>query len=126
MPAEYFLSVIGLAILAAVMPQVAVSAPNPDAPNIVLILADDMGIDSVQALNEKSSIPPPPISTSSSRDLWWLISWQNAPPRRPSFTGSAVWIRTVCTPASQGARLARTRHLYGPRKAGTAVPFDCA
>lgn len=59
MPAEYFLSVIGLAILAAVMPQVAVSAPNPDAPNIVLILADDMGIDSVQALNEKSSIPPP-------------------------------------------------------------------
>ena len=42
MPAEYFLSVIGLAILAAVMPQVAVSAPNPDAPNIVLILADDM------------------------------------------------------------------------------------
>ena len=44
---------------AAAWPKFAFSSESKNKPNIVLILADDMGIDSVSALNSKSDIETP-------------------------------------------------------------------
>jgi arylsulfatase A len=45
--------------IVAAAPRCAFSAGGKNKPNIVVILADDMGIDSVAALNEKCGIPTP-------------------------------------------------------------------
>lgn len=61
---ELFKLVTGVAVICT-LTQSVIAAPekspekSADKPNIVLILADDMGIDSVQALNDKSAIPTP-------------------------------------------------------------------
>ena len=57
-----FLKATGLAGFAATMPQDARGATKAEQPNIVLILADDMGIDSIQDLNEKCGIPTPHLN----------------------------------------------------------------
>ncbi len=45
--------------VAAASPKIAISSERKNKPNIVVILADDMGVDSVAALNEKCGIPTP-------------------------------------------------------------------
>jgi len=52
--------VTGIAAFALLSPG---SAAGKGKPNIVVILADDMGIDSVAALNEKCGIPTPHLDT---------------------------------------------------------------
>ena len=57
-----FLKQAAVAGMAAVTQQCAWSAEGKRKPNIVLILADDMGIDSVSALNDKCGIPTPHLN----------------------------------------------------------------
>lgn len=54
-----FLKLLSLAVIAAFMQPNAWASDRKSNPNIVVILADDMGIDSVAALNDKSGIPTP-------------------------------------------------------------------
>jgi len=54
-----FLKLLSLAAIAAFMQPNAWASDRKSNPNIVVILADDMGIDSVAALNDKSAIPTP-------------------------------------------------------------------
>ncbi|MDH3584521.1 MAG: sulfatase-like hydrolase/transferase, partial [Phycisphaerae bacterium] len=54
-------SSILLSGLLAVVPAPAPSAHAADRPNIVFILADDMGYDSVSALNAQCNVPTPNI-----------------------------------------------------------------
>jgi len=61
-------------------------------PNIVVILADDMGIDSVQCLNEKSKIPTPNIDRLVSQGMLFT----------DAHSGSAV-----CTPTRYGVLTGR-------------------
>ncbi len=58
-----FLKQAVVAGIAAAAPKIAFSAEGKSKPNIVVILADDMGIDSVAALNEKCGIPTPHLDT---------------------------------------------------------------
>jgi arylsulfatase A len=57
-----FLKLAGVAGVAVSTTGVAWSARAKGKPNIVLILADDMGIDSVSALNDKCGIPTPHLN----------------------------------------------------------------
>ncbi|MBT3199642.1 MAG: sulfatase-like hydrolase/transferase [Phycisphaerales bacterium] len=57
-----FLRLAGVAGVAAAVPGEAWSAKGEGKPNIVVILADDMGIDSVSALNDKCGIPTPHLN----------------------------------------------------------------
>ncbi len=52
-----------VAAIAAVTQQFAWAAEGKSKPNIVVILADDMGIDSVAALNDQSGIPTPHLDS---------------------------------------------------------------
>ena len=72
-----------VAILAAVVPAVALGQP----PNIVFILADDMGYGDVHALNPESTIPTPHLDSLAADGM----SFTDA------HTGSAV-----CTPTRYG------------------------
>jgi len=58
-----FLRAAAVAGTAIAMPHFALSSEERNKPNIVLILADDMGIDSVAALNDKCGIPTPNLNT---------------------------------------------------------------
>ena len=57
-----FLKLAGIAGIAAATPRSAWAGEGKNKPNIVLILADDMGIDSVAALNDKCGIPTPNLN----------------------------------------------------------------
>ena len=57
-----FIKLVGIAGIAAATPDFAWSAQDKRTPNIVLILADDMGIDSVSDLNKKCGIPTPHLN----------------------------------------------------------------
>ena len=83
---------VGIAVLAAMMTHLAFGAAKTETPNIILILADDMGIDSIQALNEKSGIPTPHLD----RLLTQGIHFTDA------HSGSAV-----CTPTRYGVLTGR-------------------
>jgi len=61
-------------------------------PNIVLILADDMGIDSLASLNDKSGIPTPSLDKLSSQGILFT----------DAHSGSAV-----CTPTRYGVLTGR-------------------
>lgn len=63
-----------------------------DQPNIVVILADDMGFDSVAALNEKSGIPTPHLDRLVAEGLTFM----------DAHSGSAV-----CTPTRYGVLTGR-------------------
>jgi len=57
-----FLRLAGVAGIAAVSGRLARSDEGKSRPNIVVILADDMGIDSVASLNEKCGIATPHLN----------------------------------------------------------------
>ena len=65
------------------------SAPAARPPNVVLILADDMGYGDVQALNADSRIPTPNLNKLAKTSATFL----------DAHSGSAV-----CTPTRYGLR----------------------
>ncbi len=87
-----YLKAACIAVLAAMMPQFALGAAKTEEPNIVLILADDMGIDSIQALNEKCGIPTPHLDTLLTQGIHFT----------DAHSGSAV-----CTPTRYGVLTGR-------------------
>ncbi|MFC1653201.1 sulfatase-like hydrolase/transferase, partial [Planctomycetota bacterium] len=84
-------AVVIIAMAASVL-HAAQSVENKSQPNIVLILADDMGIDSVAALNDKCGIPSPHLDTLLSEGMSF----------RDAHSGSSV-----CTPTRYGVLTGR-------------------
>ncbi len=64
-------------------------------PNIVLILADDMGVDSVAALNEKCGIPTPHLDKLTKQGVTFTDAHSNSavctPTRYGVLTGRYAW-----------------------------------
>lgn len=92
-----FITTLTLGILAITLAQPSHADVSPKAkgkrlPNIVLILADDMGVDSVAALNEKSGIPTPSLDKLTTQGLTFT----------DAHSGSAV-----CTPTRYGVLTGR-------------------
>ena len=79
-------------VIAAAMPYLGRAGENMGAPNIVLILADDMGVDSIAALNDKCGVPTPHLDMLLKQG----ISFNDA------HSGSAV-----CTPTRYGVLTGR-------------------
>lgn len=87
-----FLKAAGIAGLTATIPLLAAETVNTEQPNIVVILADDMGIDSVQDLNDKCGIPTPHLNTLLKQGMHFT----------DAHSGSAV-----CTPTRYGVLTGR-------------------
>ena len=90
-----FLKAAGTAGFAAAIPQLTQAAENIKQPNIVLILADDMGIDSVQDLNEKCGISTPCLNGLFKQGMSFSDAHSNSavcsPTRYGILTGRYAW-----------------------------------
>ena len=88
---------LALAVLAAIMPMRA-SAQDKDAaraPNIVIVLADDLGYGDVGYLNSQSQIPTPNLDTLAGQGMAFLDAHSPAavctPTRYGLLTGRYAW-----------------------------------
>ncbi len=90
-----FLRLAGVAGVAAVTGRLARSDDGGSKPNIVLILADDMGIDSVASLNEKCGIPTPHLNNLLSQGMHFTDAHSGSavcsPTRYGVLTGRYSW-----------------------------------
>ncbi len=81
--------------MAALVLCLAWSAQGKDRPNIVVILADDMGIDSVAALNEKCGIPTPHLDRLLAQGMHFTDAHSGSavcsPTRYGVLTGRYSW-----------------------------------
>lgn len=81
--------------MAAAVPKFSFAADGKDKPNIVLILADDMGIDSVAALNEKCGIPTPHLDRLLTQGMHFTDAHSGSavcsPTRYGVLTGRYSW-----------------------------------
>lgn len=81
--------------IAALVLCLAWPAQGKDKPNIVVILADDMGIDSVAALNEKCGIPTPHLDTLLAQGMHFSDAHSGSavcsPTRYGVLTGRYSW-----------------------------------
>lgn len=85
-------SILAVIVIAATMPHDCRADENKRGPNIVVILADDMGVDSIASLNDKCGIPTPHLDTLLKQGM----SFSDA------HSGSAV-----CTPTRYGVLTGR-------------------
>ena len=88
---------LALAVLAAIMPMRA-SAQDKDAaraPNIVIVLADDLGYGDVGYLNSQSQIPTPNLDTLAGQGMAFLDAHSPSaictPTRYGLLTGRYAW-----------------------------------
>jgi len=92
---RHFMKQAAMAGIAAAVPALAFSAQRKSKPNIVLILADDMGIDSVAALNEKCGIPTPHLDRLLTQGMHFTDAHSGSavcsPTRYGVLTGRYSW-----------------------------------
>lgn len=90
-----FITLACVAAIAAVAPHVTWAAQRSRTPNIVLILADDMGIDSVQDLNDKCGIPTPHLNSLLTQGMHFTDAHSGSavcsPTRYGVLTGRYSW-----------------------------------
>ena len=90
-----FMKLAGGAVIATATPWLACGAEQRRKPNIVLILADDMGIDSVEALNDKCGIPTPHLNALLKQGMTFSDAHSNSavcsPTRYGVLTGRYSW-----------------------------------
>ena len=90
------MALFALTLLHAANPViVAAKEETPPRPNIIVILADDMGYGDVQALNEKSTIPTPNLNRLSEQGMTFLDGHSPSavctPTRYGLLTGRYCW-----------------------------------
>ena len=91
------LQAAGIAALAAIVMtrSLVAGAARAEAPNIVVILADDMGIDSVQALNDQCGIPTPHLDRLLEQGIHFTDAHSGSsvctPTRYGVLTGRYAW-----------------------------------
>jgi len=90
-----FLKALGAGAVALSMPATRASAYPPKRPNIVFILADDMGYGDIQALNPQSRIPTPYLNKLASQGCVFTDAHSGAavctPTRYGVVTGRYCW-----------------------------------
>jgi len=94
----------------------AVTAKSADRPNIVIIMADDMGFGDVQALNSDSTIPTPNLNSLASEGMTFTDAHTPSavctPTRYGLLTGRYCW-RTKLT---SGVLYGYSDHLIDPER----------
>ena len=90
-----FLKAGGIAGLASTIPGLAIGPSKTEQPNIVVVLADDMGIDSVQDLNDKCGIPTPHLNALLKQGMHFTDAHSGSavcsPTRYGVLTGRYSW-----------------------------------
>lgn len=90
-----FLKTLGAGAVALSVPAIRTSASPSKQPNIVFILADDMGYGDIQALNPQSRIPTPHLNKLASEGMVFTDAHSGAavctPTRYGVVTGRYCW-----------------------------------
>lgn len=113
-PGKIFAAVLAIFLAACVDASSAVAAPNQpeeasiQRPNVIIILADDLGLGDVSAYNSNSKISTPNIDALAKRGILFT----------DGHSGS-----TVCTP-SRYALLTGEYAWRGPLRDGVLMPWD--